>query len=75
MKLSKIYQKAKEYLEKDKEEDIKKKKIKELEEKIQDKISKLKKKAKDSNCEEETQTLKSEIGVLKGILEKIKTKY
>jgi hypothetical protein len=72
MKLEKIYAKAKEFLEGASEKELKKKKVKELREKIEDKISKLKKKAKELQDENEVQNIKDEIGVLKNILDKLK---
>ena len=44
MKLEKIYEKIKKYLELIEEEDIEKKKVDKLNEKIEDKISKIKEK-------------------------------
>ena len=46
MKLEKIYEKIKKYLELIEEEDIEKKKVDKLNEKIEDKISKIKEKIK-----------------------------
>ncbi|MCK9337388.1 MAG: hypothetical protein M0P43_06125 [Arcobacteraceae bacterium] len=72
MKLEKIYAKAKEFLEGASEKELKKKKVKELKEKIEDKISKMKKEAKEIEDEVERQNLKNEIVALKNILDKLK---
>lgn len=75
MKLEKIYDKVKKYLlliEEDKEP--KKKKIKELEEKISNKIDKLKNKLKNSENIEEKNRLLEEIDILKKFRKQLKIK-
>ncbi|MEJ5169022.1 MAG: hypothetical protein WHU93_07630 [Arcobacteraceae bacterium] len=74
MKLEKIYEMAKEYLEALNGEGVKKKKVKELQEEIEEKISKLKKKAKNADNEEEAEGYRKEIGALKEILTKLDKK-
>lgn len=75
MKLEKIYEKIKEYLlliEEDK--DFEEKKIKKLQEKIEDKIFKLKEKVKLCNNIEEENKLKEEISILKKFKKQLKEK-
>ncbi|QOG11470.1 hypothetical protein [Arcobacter sp. FWKO B] len=74
MKLEKIYEKAKEYFETTNEEEVKKKKIKELKENIEEKIAKLKKKAKQTEDSLEVENIKKEVGALKEMLLKIEEK-
>lgn len=74
MKLEKIYEMAKEYLEALNGEDVKKKKVKELQEEIDEKIYKLKKKAKKAETEEEKEGYRKEIGALKEIFTKLDKK-
>ncbi|MDY3199405.1 MAG: hypothetical protein AB7S49_04855 [Arcobacter sp.] len=75
MKLEKIYEKIKEYLlliEEDK--DLEEKKVKKLQEKIENKISKLKEKTKFSKNIEEENKLKEEISILKKFKKQLKEK-
>jgi len=75
MKLEKIYEKIKEYLlliEEDK--DLEEKEVKKLQEKIENKISKLKEKTKFSKNIEEENKLKEEILILKKFKKQLKEK-
>ncbi|QKF76655.1 hypothetical protein [Arcobacter defluvii] len=75
MKLEKIYEKIKEYLlliEEDK--DLEEKEVKKLQEKIENKISKLKEKTKFSKNIEEENKLKEEISILKKFKKQLKEK-
>ena len=74
MKLEKIYEKIKKYLELIEEEDIEKKKVDKLNEKIEDKISKIKEKIKSSDNIEEENRLREEIGILKEFKKQLKEK-
>jgi oligoendopeptidase F len=74
MKLEKIYEKIKKYLELIEEDDIEKKKINKLNEKIEDKISKIKEKVKTSDNIEEENRLREEIGLLKKFKKQLKEK-
>lgn len=74
MKLEKIYELAKEYLEALNGEGVKKKQVKELKEEVEEKISKLKKKAKKAQTEEEEEGYRKEIGALKEIFAKLDKK-
>lgn len=74
MKLEKIYEKIKEYLLLSEETDIEKKKLKKLNEKIEDKISKKKQKVKSSKNIEEENKLRKEIGILKKFKKQLKEK-
>lgn len=74
MKLEKIYEKIKRYLELIEEDDIEKKKVTKLNEKIEDKISKIKEKVKLSTNIEEENRLREEIGILKKFKKQLKEK-
>ena len=74
MKLEKIYEKIKKYLELIEEEDIENKKVDKLNEKIEDKISKIKEKIKSSDNIEEENRLREEIGILKEFKKQLKEK-
>jgi hypothetical protein len=75
MKLEKIYDEVKKYLLlTEDDEDIEHKEISELNEKLEDKISKLKEKIKSSNNIEEENSLKQEIEILKKFRKQLKEK-
>ena len=74
MKLEKIYEKIKRYLELIEEDDIEKKKVNKLNEKIEDKIFKIKEKVKSSDNIEEENRLREEIGILKKFKKQLKEK-
>ena len=74
MKLTKIYEKIKKYLSFKNDEEIEKKKFKKLNEKIEDKISQIKKKIKHKNNLNDKKRLKDEVGVLKKFKKQLKTK-
>jgi len=74
LKLTKIYEKIKKYLSFKNDEEIEKKKFKKLNEKIEDKISQIKKKIKHKNNLNDKKRLKDEVGVLKKFKKQLKTK-
>ncbi|WP_368028607.1 hypothetical protein [Arcobacter sp. s6] len=74
MKLEKIYEKIKKYLELIEDDEIEKKKVSKLTEKIEDKISKIKEKVKSSSNIEEENRLREEIGILKKFKKQLKEK-
>lgn len=75
MKLAKIFEKAKNYLFLiQNNEDIKKRKIEKLRDKIEDKILKLDKKIRDEKDEEENLKLKEERNILKNFRKQLKEK-
>ena len=75
MKLTKIFEKAKNYLFLiQNNEDIKKRKIEKLRDKIEDKILKLDKKIRDEKDEEENLKLKEERNILKNFRKQLKEK-
>ena len=75
MKLKKILEKAKKYLFLiQNNEDIKKRKIEKLRDKIEDKILKLDKKIRDEKDEEENLKLKEERNILKNFRKQLKEK-
>ena len=75
MKLKKILEKAKNYLFLiQKNEDIKKKKIEKIRDKIEDKISKIDKKIRDEKDEEQNLKLKEERNILKNFRKQLKEK-
>lgn len=74
MKLEKIYEKIKKYLVLNEDDDIEKKKINKLNEKIEDKISKIKNKIKSSKNIQDENRLREEIGILKKFKKQLKEK-
>ena len=75
MKLAKIFEKAKNYLFLiENNEDIKKRKIEKLRDKIEDKILKLDKKIRDEKGEEQNLKLKEERNILKNFRKQLKEK-
>lgn len=75
MKLAKILEKAKNYLFLiENNEDIKKRKIEKLRDKIEDKILKLDKKIRDEKDEEQNLKLKEERNILKNFRKQLKEK-
>ena len=75
MKLKKIFEKAKNYLFLiQNNEDIKKRKIEKLRDKIEDKILKLDKKIRDEKDEEQNLKLKEERNILKNFRKQLKEK-
>lgn len=75
MKLAKILEKAKNYLFLiQNNEDIKKRKIEKLRDKIEDKILKLDKKIRDEKDEEQNLKLKEERNILKNFRKQLKEK-
>ena len=75
MKLAKIFEKAKNYLFLiENNEDIKKRKIEKLRDKIEDKILKLDKKIKKENSLEDILKLKEERNILKNFRKQLKEK-
>lgn len=75
MKLAKIFEKAKKYLFLiQTNEDIKKRKIEKLRDKIEDKILKLDKKIRDEKDEEQNLKLKEERNILKNFRKQLKEK-
>jgi hypothetical protein len=74
MKLEKIYEKIRKYLELIDEDDIEKKKVNKLNEKIEGKISKIKEKIKSTDNIEEENKLREEIGILKRFKKQLKEK-
>ena len=75
MKLAKIFKKAKNYLFLiENNEDIKKRKIEKLRDKIEDKILKLDKKIRDEKDEEQNLKLKEERNILKNFRKQLKEK-
>ena len=75
MKLAKIFEKAKNYLFLiENNEDIKKRKIEKLRDKIDDKISKIDKKIKKENSLEDILKLKEERNILKNFRKQLKEK-
>ena len=75
MKLTKIFEKAKNYLFLiENNEDIKKRKIEKLRDKIEDKILKLDKKIRDEKDEEQNLKLKEERNILKNFRKQLKEK-
>ena len=75
MKLVKILEKAKKYLFLiENNEDIKKRKIEKLRDKIEDKILKLNKKIRDEKDEEQNLKLKEERNILKNFRKQLKEK-
>ena len=75
MKLKKILEKTKNYLFlKENNEDIKKRKIEKLRDKIEDKILKLDKKIRDEKDEEQNLKLKEELNILKNLSKQLKEK-
>ena len=75
MKLAKIFEKAKNYLFLiQNNEDIKKRKIEKLRDKIEDKILKLDKKIRDEKDEEQNLKLKEERNILKNFRKQLKQK-
>lgn len=73
MKLAKIFEKAKNYLFLiENNEDIKKRKIEKLRDKIEDKILKLDKKIKKENSLEDILKLKEERNILKNFRKQLK---
>ena len=75
MKLAKILEKAKKYLFLiQNNEDIKKRKIEKLRDKIEDKILKLDKKIRDEKDEEQNLKLKEERNILKNFRKQLKEK-
>ncbi|WP_141049809.1 hypothetical protein [Aliarcobacter cryaerophilus] len=75
MKLAKIFEKAKNYLFLiQNNEDIKKRKIEKLRDKIEDKILKLDKKIKKENSLEDILKLKEERNILKNFRKQLKEK-
>ncbi len=75
MKLAKIFEKAKNYLFLiENNEDIKKRKIEKLRDKIEDKILKLDKKIRDEKDEEQNLKLKEERNILKNFRKQLKEK-
>ena len=75
MKLAKIFEKAKHYLFLiENNEDIKKRKIEKLRDKIEDKILKLDKKIRDEKDEEQNLKLKEERNILKNFRKQLKEK-
>lgn len=73
MKLAKIFEKAKNYLFLiENNEDIKKRKIEKLRDKIEDKILKLDKKIRDEKDEEQNLKLKEERNILKNFRKQLK---
>ena len=75
MKLVKILEKAKKYLFLiENNEDIKKRKIEKLRDKIEDKILKLDKKIRDEKDEEQNLKLKEERNILKNFRKQLKEK-
>ena len=75
MKLVKIFEKAKNYLFLiQNNEDIKKRKIEKLRDKIEDKILKLDKKIRDEKDEEQNLKLKEERNILKNFRKQLKEK-
>ncbi|MGJ0308989.1 hypothetical protein [Aliarcobacter cryaerophilus] len=75
MKLAKILEKAKKYLFLiQTNEDIKKRKIEKLRDKIKDKILKLDKKIRDEKDEEQNLKLKEERNILKNFRKQLKEK-
>ena len=75
MKLAKIFEKAKNYLFLiQSNEDIKKRKIEKLRDKIEDKILKLDKKIRDEKDEEQNLKLKEERNILKNFRKQLKEK-
>lgn len=75
MKLAKILEKAKKYLFLiQTNEDIKKRKIEKLRDKIEDKILKLDKKIRDEKDEEQNLKLKEERNILKNFRKQLKEK-
>ncbi|MCT7512328.1 hypothetical protein [Aliarcobacter cryaerophilus] len=75
MKLAKIFEKAKNYLFLiQNNEDIKKRKIEKLRDKIEDKILKLDKKIRDEKDEEQNLKLKEERNILKNFRKQLKEK-
>ena len=75
MKLKKILEKAKKYLFLiQNNEDIKKRKIEKLRDKIEDKILKLDKKIRDEKDEEQNLKLKEERNILKNFRKQLKEK-
>ncbi|MGJ0456738.1 hypothetical protein NG782_08550 [Aliarcobacter cryaerophilus] len=75
MKLKKILEKAKNYLFLiQNNEDIKKRKIEKLRDKIEDKILKLDKKIRDEKDEEQNLKLKEERNILKNFRKQLKEK-
>lgn len=75
MKLARILEKAKKYLFLiQNNEDIKKRKIEKLRDKIEDKILKLDKKIRDEKDEEQNLKLKEERNILKNFRKQLKEK-
>lgn len=74
MKLEKIYEKVKKYLSLIEDKEIEKKKVKKLQEKLEDKIFKLKEKIKNSKILEEENRLKEELEILKKFKKQLKVK-
>ncbi|QNM89654.1 hypothetical protein HOO34_08405 [Aliarcobacter cryaerophilus] len=75
MKLARILEKAKNYLFLiQNNEDIKKRKIEKLRDKIEDKILKLDKKIRDEKDEEQNLKLKEERNILKNFRKQLKEK-